>query len=103
MIEQYSDHQITLFPFEKKYFSKVLFFGNPLIDELAQCPQEEKEEHKTKNFITFMPGSRKQEIRALLPIFKPLAKKINNETTYKAQIVILRLLKRRIFNHSMAI
>lgn len=57
---------LTLFPFEKEFFSKtslrVEYVGHPLEKKIA--PPQKK---NTKNFIGIFPGSRKKEIERNLP------------------------------------
>lgn len=61
------DHLLTLFDFEPQYFSKyglkTTFVGHPAIEEFdeSKAPKE--------NMLLILPGSRKQEIKVLLPIF----------------------------------
>ncbi len=61
------DHLLTLFDFEPQYFSKyglkTTFVGHPAIEEFdeSEAPKE--------NMLLILPGSRKQEIKMLLPIF----------------------------------
>jgi lipid-A-disaccharide synthase len=81
---------ICLFPFEKKFFQDLgidaIYLGNPLLDYVEQ-------EYSSKSvilsdipinskIITFMPGSRTEEIKHHLPlmikIFKKLKLELNN-------------------------
>ncbi len=85
-----TDKVICLFPFEEKFFQDLginaIYLGNPLLDyidheyksqsvNLNNIPTDSK-------IITFMPGSRNEEIRHHLPlmlkIFKKLKSEINN-------------------------
>jgi lipid-A-disaccharide synthase len=57
---------IVIFRFEEDFYKKekmeVAYFGHPLLEII------EKKDIETKKIISFMPGSRKNEIKAHLPI-----------------------------------
>jgi len=69
-IKRFVDELLVIFPFEvdfyQKYGMKVTYVGNPLLDEIGKgnfsfsCITE-------KPIIALLPGSRKQEIEAILP------------------------------------
>lgn len=75
-LEKYYDHLFCLFPFEKEIFKdsslKVSYIGHPL-NSIA--PKEDKNK---KNIIALFPGSRKQEVDALLPRFLEVSKQFPN-------------------------
>lgn len=75
ILKQYCDELICIFPFEKKYFDAknihVHYFGNPLLEKKINYLNNDD-----ANKIALLPGSRKQEIKYLMPIFLELA--INN-------------------------
>ncbi len=69
-IKKFVDHLLVIFPFEVEFFKKygveVTYVGNPLLDEI------EKKDHtlsfkSSQSIIALLPGSRKQEIEAILP------------------------------------
>ena len=69
-IKKYVDELLVIFPFEvdfyHKYGMKVTYVGNPLLDEIAKG--NFKFTYTTeKPIIALLPGSRKQEIEAILP------------------------------------
>lgn len=68
-VSKYLNWIITVFPQEfkvyKKYTDKVSFFGHPLVDYLASLEPQRRED----NLIGLFPGSRKQEIEKLTPLF----------------------------------
>ncbi|CCB80397.1 lipid-A-disaccharide synthase [Helicobacter bizzozeronii CIII-1] len=72
IIEAHCDKLAAILPFELQFYkSKATFVGHPLLDEIAyqkSSPQGEG--------VVFMPGSRKQEIRTMFPIFVEVAKQI---------------------------
>jgi len=76
VLEQTIDHLASILPFEKDYYSKdapITYVGHPLLDIIKEFKQELNSEVKT---IAFMPGSRKGEIKKLMPIFKEVSLKL---------------------------
>ena len=69
----------VILPFEKKYFNEkhslnVEYVGHPLVEHLLKLKKDTHFIEKynldgEKEIITLMPGSRKQEIKKILPIF----------------------------------
>jgi len=72
-VEKYCDILASVLPFERRFYNRAIFVGHPLIDEI----KEQKQCDATTGTLCFLPGSRKSEIRALMPIFKELVKKID--------------------------
>ena len=69
-IKKYVDELLVIFPFEVDFYQKngmkVTYVGNPLLDEIAKGNL--KLTYQTeKPIIALLPGSRKQEIDAMLP------------------------------------
>ena len=66
------DRLFCLFDFEPQYFTKYVldatFVGHPAVERF------EFSEHRGKDTLLVMPGSRTQEIKSLLPIFLEAAK-----------------------------
>ena len=73
-LEKYCDHLLGILPFEIDYYSspKARYVGHPLLDEITRTctPQA------NKGCIAFMPGSRKSEIRRLMPVFLEVRKRL---------------------------
>ena len=73
------DALYVILPFEKNFFEnkhkfKVEFVGHPLMDTLLKSKKtttflKENQLSEKKNIIALLPGSRKQEIKIMLPIF----------------------------------
>lgn len=67
-VKKYVERMFVIFPFEKDFYAKygvrVDFVGHPLLDELQNNPEPNQQR---KKMIALLPGSRKQEIAALLP------------------------------------
>jgi lipid-A-disaccharide synthase len=71
------DYLLSILPFEKNYYPKdanIKYVGHPLLDQIKTFKQHPPKEIKN---ILFMPGSRKSEIKRLMPIFKEVAKSLN--------------------------
>jgi len=69
-INQFIDKKAYIFPFEREYYKDGIYVGNPLLDEI-----KEFRELKYYNKIAFLPGSRKSEIKNLMPLFNQLKRK----------------------------
>ena len=72
------DRLFVILPFEKPFFQKfdyaVEYVGNPLLDALAQHLPDERIRFQlaqfrgAKQLVALLPGSRRQEITAMLPV-----------------------------------
>ena len=73
------DLMLCIFPFEvdfyKKYNYEVKFVGHPLIDALSETNSLKV----SKDKIALLPGSRKQEIESMAPLFALIAEKYYSE------------------------
>lgn len=71
-LEKYVDLLLIIFPFEVNYFKKwgvnTQYVGNPSVDEIESYKIHHPKQTQTKPSITLLPGSRKQEIKRILPI-----------------------------------
>jgi len=84
-VQNYVDEVFTIFPFEKdfydKYNYKVRYVGNPTVDELAvrPCINQTRQEFidetglEDRPFVALLAGSRKQEIKLILPVLVKVA------------------------------
>jgi lipid-A-disaccharide synthase len=77
LIKKYVDKMLTILPFEKEFYAKynyeVDYVGHPLLDEIEHTNGEEhnfREQYSLseKPIIALLPGSRKQEIKKMLPL-----------------------------------
>ncbi|KIM11668.1 MAG: hypothetical protein KU37_05620 [Sulfuricurvum sp. PC08-66] len=68
LIERYVDVALSIFPFEEQFYPHAIFVGNPLMDEI----KEYKNSPSIQKKIAFLPGSRKREIRGLMPVMRQL-------------------------------
>jgi lipid-A-disaccharide synthase len=71
IINELIDKKAYIFPFEREYWNKT-YVGNPLLDEITTF-----RDNKIYNQVAFLAGSRKSEIKSLMPIFREIAKKID--------------------------
>ena len=75
-VVRYVDKACSILPFEKELYPKeydIRYVGHPLLDEISAFKTA-----PTKNGpIVFMPGSRKSEINALMPIFREVRKTLD--------------------------
>jgi len=77
------DALYVILPFEKDFFEnkhqfKVEFVGHPLLDTLTKRKKstafiKENQLSDKNNLIALLPGSRKQEIKKMLPVFLKVA------------------------------
>ncbi len=77
-IKRSVDHLFVILPFEKVFYERfgydVDFVGHPLLDAIEAFPVEDEDTFRKNNglddrpLIALLPGSRKQEIRRLLPV-----------------------------------
>jgi lipid-A-disaccharide synthase len=97
-IKKYVDRMAVILPFEKKFYQghgvDVDFVGNPLLDQVhaALPPAAFKARHDIDpdaTVIGIMPGSRRQEIAKILPLFLHAAVKLNSE--FKKCVFLLPL------------
>ncbi len=82
------DHLFVILPFEKDFFSlngmEVDFVGHPLLDAIENhtigktngdtIDFFENNTHPEKPIIALLPGSRKQEVKAMLPLMVEMSK-----------------------------
>jgi lipid-A-disaccharide synthase len=77
------DALYVILPFEKEFFEKkhhfkVSFVGHPLLDTLTPKKKthgfvEQNQLSSKRELIALLPGSRKQEIKKMLPVFLEIA------------------------------
>ena len=84
-IKRYIDYLYVILPFEKEYYKKkhdlnVHYVGHPLVEIISN---EKKNKdlfplRLTKPVIALLPGSRKQEIKKMMPVFKSVIHHFSN-------------------------
>jgi lipid-A-disaccharide synthase len=82
------DRMLVILPFEQDFYlkhgMKVDFVGHPLLDALASASKPDSTWKKNKGIpedirlIALLPGSRKQEIEAMLPIMMEATRQMKN-------------------------
>lgn len=81
VLEKTIDNLASILPFEKDYYSPnapITYVGHPLLDIIKDFKQEISNDVKS---IAFMPGSRKGEIKKLMPIFEEVSHRLGIEST----------------------
>jgi lipid-A-disaccharide synthase len=81
-LELYVDLLLIIFPFERDYFSKFKinyeYVGNPLLDEIATFRKNPnfrlENQLDARPIIALLPGSRKQEIKRMMPVMNELSR-----------------------------
>jgi len=83
-MKKYLDALYTILPFEKPFFEEkhqfpVHYVGHPLMERIPDHPHNPTflQKHQLKarqEVIAILPGSRKQEIQSMLPVFLEVAK-----------------------------
>jgi lipid-A-disaccharide synthase len=72
-MREWITHLFTIFPFEEPYFTKhqipATYVGHPLIERIPHTLRDERSiaKHLENPLIGLLPGSRKNELRFLLP------------------------------------
>lgn len=84
IIEANFDELASILPFDGQFFSKSTFVGHPLLDELKEFKDESDFEtilskEESKKTLSFLPGSRRSEIKRLMPVFRELALNFRGE------------------------
>ncbi len=83
-MRKYFDSMCYILPMEKKYFEEnampqAVYVGHPLMDEVKRYREEGKEVMQRgsddRQIVALLPGSRKQELKKMLPEMVRLAEK----------------------------
>lgn len=85
-IRRHVDELVVLFPFEVEWYRtrgmSVHYFGHPLLDQIAYGHEGNRERvqnefgEETRTILSWMPGSRENEVRRHLPIMLEAAQKL---------------------------
>lgn len=82
-IKKYVKKVLVVFEFEKKIYEDngipVAWVGHPLKDLVKAKHENKVSLEKAESLIVLLPGSRKEEIKRLLPVFLKAAKIISKE------------------------
>lgn len=72
IIKKVVDKLLVILPFEKEFFRmhgvEAEFTGHPLLDAISETASSVAFKEKQKRVVALLPGSRKQEIKKVLPL-----------------------------------
>jgi lipid-A-disaccharide synthase len=75
------DKLASILPFEPSYYPKeanIEYVGHPLLDQITVFKESLSKE---VNSIAYLPGSRKSEIKRLMPVFREIINTLNVDAT----------------------
>jgi lipid-A-disaccharide synthase len=88
-IARYVDRMIVIFPFEEDFYRKhdvpVTYVGHPLIEQLAGVRKPARKADTLR--IALLPGSRRMEVRSLLPAMLDAVRILREERNVDAYII----------------
>ena len=88
-IAKYVDRMIVIFPFEEEFYRKhdvpVTYVGHPLIEQLAGVRKPARKRDALR--IALLPGSRRMEVRSLLPAMLDAVRVLREERNVDAYII----------------
>ncbi|NOX88327.1 MAG: lipid-A-disaccharide synthase [Calditrichaeota bacterium] len=102
-IRKHVDKMLVLFPFEKEFYRRhgieAEYVGHPLVDKhFAHLPERFKEVREGKAVLGLLPGSRKNEVKTLLPRMVQTAQILLKERKIqKARILKVRHLSKEFY------
>lgn len=88
-IAKYVDRMIVILPFEEEFYRRhgvpVTYVGNPLIEQLAGVKKPARTDGRLR--IALLPGSRKHEVRTLLPPMLDAVRVLRRERDVEAYVI----------------
>ena len=88
-IAKYVDRMIVILPFEEEFYRKhgvpVTYVGNPLIEQLAGVKKPARNDGRLR--LALLPGSRKHEVRTLLPPMLDAVRILRQEREVEAYVI----------------
>lgn len=88
-IARYVDRMIVIFPFEEEFYRRhnvpVTYVGNPLIEQLEGVRRPRKRADLLR--IALLPGSRRDEVRGLLPAMLDAVAILRRERAVDAYVI----------------
>lgn len=88
-IARYVDRMIVIFPFEEKFYRDhdvpVTYVGHPLIEQLGHIEKPPRQPDVLR--VALLPGSRRMEVRSLLPPMLDAVRVLRNERKVDAYII----------------
>ena len=102
LIKNFIDKMIVIFKFEQEFYQNkninALYFGHPLLEIIKNPPLSE-----TKNIISFLPGSRINELKKHLPTMIETKKLLQKELPgYAFRIIKPKSLKLEVYQQFSA-
>ncbi len=86
------DEMLVVFPFEVDFYAKegveAKFVGHPLVEKINTFLSSNTPRPKKNKLITLLPGSRKEEIKRILPALLKASQKLKEEFNAQINIVI---------------
>ncbi|CAN5484284.1 lipid-A-disaccharide synthase [soil metagenome] len=83
------DKMIVIFPFEVEFYSKhgikAEFAGHPMYELIQHYKKDFY--RNSDNFITILPGSRREEFDRIFPIIKEASQKLSKEFELKVKLI----------------
>jgi lipid-A-disaccharide synthase len=90
-IKKLIDKMLVIFPFEKEMYEKEViaaeFVGHPLNNRINEYLTENKKSEGRSKIISLMPGSRKEEIERIFPVFIKTGNKLIKEFSCKITVI----------------
>ena len=81
-IKKIVDLMIVILPFEKEFYAKydykVTYVGHPLLDIIPKIEEDQTFTERHIPVVALLPGSRKQEIKRMLPVMLTIVKDFPN-------------------------
>lgn len=92
-IAKYVDKMLVLFPFEKEFYAQygieAEYVGHPLVDKhYPHLPEGFKSVETDATVLGLLPGSRRNEIKNLLPKMVETASRLLNEGVLKSVLIL---------------
>lgn len=85
-IKKYVDKLFIVFPFEKAYFDAkgvpYIYCGNPLMDAMDSTGPAPTQA-ASQPYIAMLAGSRKGEVKSMMPVFKEIAERLSATKGYE--------------------
>ena len=90
-IKKLIDKMLVIFPFENEMYEKENvaseFVGHPLNNRINKYLAENKKTESRTKIISLMPGSRKEEIERIFPVFIEAGNKLIKEFSCKINLI----------------
>ncbi|HEX2059448.1 MAG TPA: lipid-A-disaccharide synthase [Thermoanaerobaculia bacterium] len=88
-IARYVDRMVVIFPFEEEFYRShnvpVTYVGHPLIEQLAHVQKAPRRPDVLR--IALLPGSRRDEVRSLLPPMLAAVEILRRERNVEAYVI----------------